>query len=200
MRTDTIDELEAILSARESRGIIKSGDVIYSAVMLTLCRDRAGDDDGFKILFIKRPDAEGDAFAGHMAFPGGKCEETDGSRLHTALRETQEEVGIDLRSEGRILGSLDDVNPITPSVNMYVVTPFVSLLLGKAEVRTNGEVAEALWIPVSHLKDPAWREQNTIERSGIQSTDYVFTYGDHKIWGLTGRIVNQFLDLAGHLF
>lgn len=200
MSTDTIKELETILSARESRGIIKSGDVIYSAVMLILSRDRSGYDDGFKMLFIKRPDAEGDTFAGHMAFPGGKCEETDSSRLNTALRETQEEVGLDLRSKGRILGSLDDVNPITPSVNMYVVTPFVSQLLVEAELRTNGEVAETLWIPVSHLKDPAWREQNPIERNGIQLTDYVFMYEGHKIWGLTGRIVNQFLDLAGHLF
>lgn len=188
-------EIEDILARRERSSITREGEVIYAAVMVTL----APAARGYEMLFIKRPESGKDAFSGHMAYPGGKCESADATTLETALRETMEEVGLDILGSGRVLGSLDDVNPNTAEINMYVVTPYVSLLPRPEEPKTNGEVARALWIPVSHLLDPANRSTELVSTYGAELVDYRFFYGDIVIWGMTGRILAQFIELTGHL-
>ncbi len=197
MLSKTSRELEELVRKRDALKIIKEGDFVHAAVMMILKESR----EDLSMLFIKRPESEVDAFSGHMAFPGGKMIEGDKSKLDTALRETSEEVGIDLSTCGRVIGELDDVNPNNPRADNYIVTPYLSLLREEVVLRPNlGEVEAAIWIPVRHLTDERNAKIRYRERYGSVVEDYVYSYGRYIIWGMTGRIVHQFLSFSSHLF
>ncbi len=72
---------------------------------------RAGGSGEPELLFIRRAEYPGDPWSGQVAFPGGRSEEGDSSLEDTAVRETLEETGIDIRASGRILGALDELQP-----------------------------------------------------------------------------------------
>jgi len=192
----TTQELERILNQRSIKKITRDGIFTPAAVMLMLKEEK----DEYSILFIKRSERSEDVFSGHMALPGGKMKEEDENKLRTAVRETFEETGIDLDREGRIIGELDDFYPVNPRANHYVVTPFVSLLTACTDVNPNEEVAEALWIPLSDLKDERTLEVRIVEKNKIRVKDYFFRYKGYVIWGMTGRILYKFISLTGHLF
>ena len=197
MRAETIKKLEALLKDRDTAQINLDGDHVHAAVMMIL----RYDDDEFSLLFIKRPDNVNDPFSGHIAFPGGKIRDGDGTKLNAAIRETYEEVGVNIQASGRVLGSLDDVNPNNPRAANIIVTPYVSFLPEEVELKPcEYEVEAALWIPVSHLTD----ENNFLirlrEREGRSKEDYVYSYDKYIIWGMTGRILRQFLQLSSGLF
>ncbi|MBI4228987.1 MAG: CoA pyrophosphatase [Deltaproteobacteria bacterium] len=197
MHRNTLKELERIMRTRDVVKIKRDHKLVQAAVMIIL---KEGDR-GYSILFIKRTENESDVFSGHMAFPGGKMRTPDKDTLDTAIRETVEETGIDFRKSGRIIGELDDFHPNNPKANHYVVTPFLSLLKGDVELTLDhGEVADAVWIPIHHLNDPRNREIRILNRTGGVSEDSAFYYGDYVIWGMTGRILYQFLSLFGKLF
>jgi len=197
MPRNTVEELERIIRTREVVKIKRDHKLVQAAVMIIL---KEGDR-GYSILFIKRTENESDVFSGHMAFPGGKMQTPDKDTLDTAIRETVEETGIDLRKSGRIIGELDDFHPNNPRANHYVVTPFLSLLKEDVELTLDhGEVADAVWIPIHHLNDPRNQEIRILKRTGGVSEDSVFYYDDYVIWGMTGRILYQFLSLFGKLF
>ncbi len=197
MRDQTIEEVEKIICGRISSKIKRDGNFIHAAVMIILKEIKEGD---YSMLFIKRPQNAEDVFSGHMAFPGGKMKDEDKNKLETAIRETLEETGIDIVKMGKILGELDDFNPNNPKASHYVVTPFLSLLMEDTEIKPNEEVDEAIWIPLSHLKDEKTLEIRIIEKHRIRVKDYVFHYKDYVIWGMTGRILYKFLSLVGHFF
>jgi 8-oxo-dGTP pyrophosphatase MutT (NUDIX family) len=156
--------------------------------------------DRYSMLFIKRREYLSDLFSGHMAFPGGKMQKGDENKLETAIRETLEETGIDLRKDGRILGELDDVSPVNPRARHYIVTPYVALVGEDIRVKPNEEVAEFVWIPISNFMDEKTLEIRVIERYGMRLEDFAFHYQKYVIWGMTARILRQFLYLLGHLF
>lgn len=194
---ETTRRLEDLLKKRNALKIAKEGDFVHAAVMMILKEIR----DEMHMLFIKRPESEDDAFSGHMAFPGGKMVEGDRSKIDTAIRETLEEVGIDLKACGTVLGELDDVNPNNPRADNYIVTPYLSLLREEVALRPNlAEVESAVWIPVRHLTDERNAKVRYRERYGRVVEDYVYSYENHIIWGMTGRIVHQFLSFSSHLF
>src|SRR5829696_6110206 len=81
-----------------------------AAILLAL---RARADGEPELLMIKRAEAEGDPWSGHIACPGGRMEDGDNDLAVTAVRETLEETGIDVAKDGRLLGQLDDLSPRT---------------------------------------------------------------------------------------
>jgi len=196
-QNSTIDELERLLRSRTPMKITHEGDFVHAAVMMILSEGL----EGLSMLFIKRPESDIDAFSGHMAFPGGKMMEGDESKLATAVRETLEEIGVDLYKNGRVIGELDDINPNNPRANNYIVTPYISIIKEEVSIVPNlYEVEAAVWIPVKHLKDERniavrWRERN-----GILVEDYVYSFEKYIIWGMTGRILHRFLSFSSHLF
>jgi ADP-ribose pyrophosphatase len=195
--SDTIEKLEKIINTRAAVRIKRKGNFTLAAVMMMIREEK----DDYSILFIKRFESASDLFSGHMAFPGGKMDKTDRDILETAIRETLEETGVDLKKSGRILGQLDDFNPVNPRANHYIVTPYVAFLGENIELRLNAmEVARALWIPISHLKDEKNSETRILEKYGTKRKDFVFYYENYVIWGMTARILRQFLRLAGYLF
>jgi 8-oxo-dGTP pyrophosphatase MutT (NUDIX family) len=177
-RLPKANNIEKILKERKPVKIDLK-DAKEAAVVLLL---KEGDDEG-SILFIKRPENEHDPWSGHMAFPGGRREGKDDDLRDTAIRETLEETGIDIR-RGKILGTLDDVRPIRLPLRDIIITPFVALAPLDATIRRQSEeVAEAIWIPVTEL-----RKKN--------ATTYY--YKNYTIWGITGTILHQFLSLIHH--
>ncbi len=196
MSPNTIEELERILRERKGVKISRESSFISASVMVIL-KDEKNE---YSMLFIKRPEKGSDPFSGHMAFPGGKMKEEDESRLETAIRETLEETGIDLKRNGKILGELDDVSPINPRVNHYIVSPYIALVTEGAEVKPNEEVAEFVWIPLSDLKNEKTFEVRVVEKNGMELEDFTFRYRHYLIWGMTARILIQFLSIVGNLF
>ncbi len=195
--SDAIEKLEHLLIQGNSEEIVKEGDYVHAAVMIVL--KQSGPN--YSMLFIKRPENERDPFSGHMAFPGGRMESEDRGKDETAIRETIEEVGVDVHKSGRILGSLDDVIPNNPRARNYIVTPYVSLLHEDVVMTLDpGEVEKALWVPMQHLIDDKNTEIRMRERGGRLVKDYVYNYEQYIIWGMTGRILHQFLSFSAHLF
>lgn len=194
---NTIEELEKLLKSRPPAKIEDRDDFVHAAVMMIL----GESPEGLSMLFIKRRESDIDAFSGHMAFPGGKMKEGDESKLAAAIRETHEEVGVDLYASGRVIGELDDINPNNPRANNFIVTPYLSVLREEVPIIPNlYEVEAALWIPVGHLLDDKNFAVRMRERNGKLVEDYVYSFGKYIIWGMTGRILHGFFSISSHLF
>ena len=156
---------------------------------------RPGETD-LELLLIKRATVASDPWSGHMALPGGRRSPGDSTSIDTAVRETLEEVGIDLASRGSLLGRLDDVQPRSGAPKI-VVSPFVFAVPGAEGVHPNHEVALAVWIPLGHLADRgSATEYLHALSSGSLLRFPAISYQEHVIWGLTHRIITQFLELV----
>jgi 8-oxo-dGTP pyrophosphatase MutT (NUDIX family) len=168
-----------------------------AAVALIL---RAADE--IELLMIKRAERVDDPWSGHMALPGGRRSDGDADLLHTALRETHEEVGIaiddrDVADGDAVLGALDEVHPRSTRLPSIVVAPFVVTVPHSVALQTDArEVAAALWVPLAALRDPAAVSELVLELGGFSRTFPSLVYGEYTIWGLTHRILTQFLDVV----
>ena len=148
-----------------------------------------------ELLLIQRTFRSGDPWSGHMAFPGGRSDPADADSLTTAIRETREEVGIDLRPES-VLGSLDEVHPRSGAPSI-VVAPFVFAAATRTVAVPNHEVARALWVPLGELSSPGAATEYLHDLGGGQQLRFpAVGYREYTIWGLTHRILLQFLELA----
>jgi 8-oxo-dGTP pyrophosphatase MutT (NUDIX family) len=197
MSQETSEKLEKLLAARDPHKLTIDGDFVHAAVMMILKEEQKGSS----LLFIKRPDSDSDPFSGHVAFPGGKMKGEDSDKLETAVRETREEIGVDITHSGRVIGELDDVNPNNPRANTYIVTPYLSVLEEEVTFTPCArEVEEVLWVPVNHLLDEKNFKLRLTQRDGKLREDYAYIYEQYIIWGMTGRILRQFFTLTGHLF
>jgi 8-oxo-dGTP pyrophosphatase MutT (NUDIX family) len=145
------------------------------------------------VLFTKRP-THLRQHGGQISFPGGGREAADQTLLHTALRETDEELGVH-PSQVEVLGTLDEV----PSITDFRVTPYVGSIAEARWRPSPDEVAELIEVPLRSLLDPsAARVERRLFR-GAEHDVHFFDYGLHVIWGVTGRIVRNLLDVAGDL-
>jgi 8-oxo-dGTP pyrophosphatase MutT (NUDIX family) len=151
--------------------------------------------DALEMLMIKRAVYAGDPWSGHVALPGGRREPADATLEETAIRETREETAVDLASRGRVLGALDALEPRTPVLPPIVIAPFVAVVEPDVRVVTSPEVERAFWVPLSALRDPAAAREVELEIRGAPRRVTSFLYEEHTIWGLTERILRQFLAL-----
>lgn len=127
---------------------------------------------------------------GQISFPGGSIDEGDGSPEAAALREAQEEIGLDPKAV-RILGRFDD---FPTYVTGYVVSPVVGWIDEEPDLLPNpGEVAEILHVPISHLIDDIRREPGFTCDGRTYPTEAWVWHG-HIIWGVTARVVRVFLE------
>lgn len=146
-----------------------------------------------EVLMIKRANFEGDPWSGHVALPGGQREPGDATLEDTAIRETREETAVDLAVHGRVLGRLDELRPVTPVLPQIAISPYVALLAGDAPITPSAEVDATFWVTLEALQDPnAWSDMQ-IEVRGMRRAFPAFLHGPYVIWGLTERILTQFL-------
>jgi len=163
------------------------------AAVALLLRARAD----LEILLIKRAVRETDPWSGHMALPGGRRSPEDADLLATAWRETHEEIGVRLDRVGTFLGALDEVAPRSPRLPPIVIAPFIaSVPPDTAAVADPREVEAALWVPLAALRDEGAVDELVLELEGGRRVFPSFRYGEHVIWGLTHRILEQFLTVA----
>ncbi|GAB7012123.1 NUDIX hydrolase [Halolamina salina] len=143
------------------------------------------------LLFIKRADHLG-SHPGQMAFPGGGHEPFDPDLTATARREAFEEIGLP-ESDPSIVGRLDD----TTTTSGYAIRPFVAEVPDREYEPDEREVAEITTLPVSALTDPANYESERRERAGVGDVRvHYFHVGDYTVWGATGRMLVQLLELT----
>ena len=195
MFNDKINSIKEILNIRESFKIAGDGTNIHAAVMMVI----KNTDYCFSTLLIKRSTNDNDVFSGHMAFPGGKKKHEDENKLETAYRETEEEVGINLRNESMVLGQLDDCKPSTPAARKFIVTPYVAYIKEDYPLPFTEEVSNAVWIPLQALT-PLYFSHYPKYKGQIRKEAFEYNYNEYFIWGLTGRIFNNFFDLTNSLF
>jgi 8-oxo-dGTP pyrophosphatase MutT (NUDIX family) len=187
MQLPTPDHIARIISS-QNRTNLSLPFRNKAAVMIPLIRcDRPGDYD---LLLTLRADTV-EHHKGQVSFPGGAADTADTDEIATALRETEEEVGIP-PSDIRILGTL---NAIAASSHFHI-TPVVGLLDHPPHLTLQpSEVAEVFYVPLSFFSDPAneTAETRLIER--LLRKVYFYRYGGHTIWGITAVIIRQFLQL-----
>jgi len=182
------------LEAREARRAERDAPFGEAAVALIL---RPTPAAGAELLLIRRAEREGDPWSGQIGLPGGRIDPTDSSLEATAIRETQEEVGIDLARHGAILGVLDELRPRTPHLPPIIVRPFVAVLHEPIALRPNGEVAEARWVSLDALMSPSSRVETAVTVRGMTFQVEAFRHEAFVVWGMTERILTGFAEVIG---
>jgi 8-oxo-dGTP pyrophosphatase MutT (NUDIX family) len=182
------------LAERPGRTVEAGPNVRRAAILLVL---RAREDGEPELLMIKRAEAEGDPWSGHIACPGGRMEPGDRDLSVTAVRETLEETGVDIARDGRLLGHLDDLSPRSPTLSPIVIRPYVALVRADVAIVPSNEVAEAFWVPLSALRTTSAWGTGVVHVRGVDRRVSVFRHGEHVVWGLTERVLRQFLNYAG---
>jgi 8-oxo-dGTP pyrophosphatase MutT (NUDIX family) len=181
------------LAAHRGRTIELEGAARYAAIALVLRPSDVGEPE---LLMIKRAEIEGDPWSGHIACPGGRMDPGDRDLEHTATRETWEETGVDLVEDGRVLGTLDDISPRTPSLPPIVIRPFVAVVKPEVAIVDSPEVAEAFWVPVSAIRETTSWGKAFVPIRGVGEREVdVFRHGPYTVWGLTHRALTQFVEL-----
>ena len=128
--------------------------------------------------------------AGQVAFPGGRADPADISLVQTALRETQEETGIE-PAFVTVAGFLDAYETGTG----YAILPVVGLLSdGFAISAQEREVAKIFEVPLGFLLDPANKQRQSREFQGTLRSFYSFTWEGHYIWGATAAMLINFAE------
>lgn len=183
-------KLEKHFKSRDSIRIEADYDYVRASVAVILHIV----DTETSILLIKRTENPSDSYSGHVAFPGGKINSEDKSPVDTAVRETFEEVGIDLNYYGTYLGRLDDIKPLNPDGPKFIVTPFVFILNEAIKPTINDiEVEDSMWVSLGHLSDQKNSRVRIKQRGDRVIEDYVYSYEKYIIWGMTGKIINSFI-------
>ena len=167
-----------------------------SAVALIL-RQSHGE---IEVLMIQRAEREGDPWSGHMAFPGGRMDPDDRTGLRTAMRETEEEIGIDIERAGNVMGRLSDlVSRPHSGRRPMVVSPYVFSLHIPVSIDSNHEVADTVWVPLTYLADHRNRQTMEVQRGKLNFVLPCYHYKGKQIWGMSLRMLDELLELVGGL-
>ena len=174
----------------ESYLLSTSTDVRTSAVMIVLFPE----EEVLKMVLIKRPSYDG-VHSGQISFPGGKSEETDSDYVYTALRETEEEVGI-RADKIQLLGSLSRIY-IPPS--NFLVYPYVGYCAHPPSFRLDQkEVEKIILPPVDILLNDEIIKQGSFKAggpNGWQINAPYFEVENERIWGATAAILSELKEL-----
>ncbi len=164
------------------------------AAVAFIVRERA--EGGAEALFIKRSEREDDPWSGHMAFPGGRRDPEDESLEATARRETLEEVGLEL-DPAQCFGRLHDIYGGRLRTFRLSVSPFLFHTTEGDDLTFSDEVADAVWVPLSILSNPSEIREYIFHLDPHSRPFPSFHYNDYVIWGLTFRIIANFLAPFG---
>ncbi len=182
------EALEARLAARPIQTITE-WEARPAAVLIPLYEQ----DHEWYVLFTERTHTV-EHHKGQVSFPGGRVDEEDASRVETALREAEEEIGL-RREDVRVLGQLDELLTVT----QYRITPVVGVFPWSYPfVLSTAELSEVFGVPLRWLADPANLAIKLHDHPmrGPQIPVYYFYYPGHTIWGATARMVVDLLKVV----
>ena len=175
-------KLQEIPKRRISEGINGKAGVLISLIYR---------NDNPHFLLTRRTNTVA-THKGQISFPGGMMEGIDATLLKTALRETEEEIGVD-SNRIEILGEFHDYLAITDNL----VRPYAGVIPEESEFQPNRkEVAYLLEIPVAFFAEtnPVVKQR---EVRGVTHDVYYYDYNGDTVWGLTARIIRDFIDSCG---
>ena len=165
-------------------------DVRLAGVMAALFQK----ENAWHVIFIERNPNDKDQHGGQISFPGGKAEPEDGTMLQTALRETEEEVGI-LQNKINVLGALSE---LYIPVSNFQVFPFVGYLDQQPVYKIQeSEVSQVIETPLSHFADPTFQKEKDIRINKYLTLKNVPYYEvEGKIlWGATAMMMSELVDV-----
>ncbi len=181
-----IEKIRAVLQQRQPQKL-KIPGFIPAAVIIPFF----SKNDQAHILFTLRTEKV-EHHKGQVSFPGGAWEEQDADLRQTALRETYEEVGIP-PGDISIIGQLDDF----PTITSFLVTPFVATIPYPYPASlSDDEVEKLLEVPLELFLVPDHFELKEKEYNGKSYPIFYYYFGDVAIWGVTGFIINRFIELV----
>ncbi|MEN8241833.1 MAG: CoA pyrophosphatase [Chloroflexota bacterium] len=199
LTTLTSAEIESILSQQPDQDPyayfpteLLDGPPRPAAVLLPLLKTNGQ----WEVLFIRRTEVDGDYHSGQVALPGGAREAEDADNITAAIRETNEELGIQ-SADVEVLGTLNDF--IT--ISNYQVTPVIAEINWPLTLTlAPDEVARAFTLPLNWLADPAnheIRHRQLPNGLGNASVIYFNKNDGELLWGATARIIFEFLGVLG---
>lgn len=150
---------------------------------------------GAEVLLIRRATHDADPWSGHMAFPGGRRDPEDPNLLFTAIRETREEVGLDLSEHGELLGRLELVPAIARGRHVgMTIAPYVFALMRDVPLTANREVHETLWAPLTPLARGELSTTYPYDFEGERWQMPAFDVEGRIVWGLTYRMLSALIE------
>jgi 8-oxo-dGTP pyrophosphatase MutT (NUDIX family) len=184
----SVTELRARIATvlQRPRRVLAPSDRVPAAVLvLFLYRD------GAPALVFGKKTEDVPHHKGQFSFPGGVVQRSDRSAVEAALREAQEEIGLEPAAV-EVLGLFDDM-PTT--VTNFVITPVLGVAVGSPALRPDGrEIERVIEIPLAHLLRPDAFRVEQWERDGARRPVMFVTYGEDVVWGTTGRILRELVD------
>jgi 8-oxo-dGTP pyrophosphatase MutT (NUDIX family) len=169
-----------------------SNETVTAVVAILLHQDSA---DELATLLIHRAERNNDPWSGQIGLPGGRVEKFDGSVQDALKREVREEVGLELTTEGELLGTLSVGQPMR-NTEMRV-QPWVYGLHRRPEVTIGPEVQQAFWVSLSKL--PSLRGTSEVDIRGSRRMVEAFLVDGRVVWGFTYRVLNELLSIPNVL-
>ncbi len=126
--------------------------------------------------------------AGEISFPGGTWDEKDGDLLVTAIRETREELGLEI-ARSMVIGQL---KPVTTLNSGFKIMPFITILHELPKILPSSEIASVLRMPLIPLLKTIENDRDPSHRSILEM--YTFKFDNHLIWGASARMLKQIHD------
>ena len=157
-----------------------------------------GSEESHELLMFQRAVYEGDPWSAQMAFPGGRVENSDSSLLDTAIRECQEEFGVDLASKAERIGELSERQAGSWRENpmKMVVKPFVFKASASLNFLPNREVQQIVSIPLSYFCDLTNRQIFSVSFNDREYRLPCYLYKGFRIWGLSLGFIDELLQLT----
>jgi 8-oxo-dGTP pyrophosphatase MutT (NUDIX family) len=182
------ERVAAVLAGRHPREQTPPG-YRRAAVLLPLYETEAGP----YFVLTKRTERV-PTHKGQISFPGGGFQETDGDLLATALRESEEEIGL-RPSDVAVVGVLDDT---VTAASAHVVRPFVGVVPHPYPFRLDPfEIERLVRLPLRPLLEPGCFREEVWDRDGRPHSVFFYEHAGQTIWGLTARILKHFVEVVG---
>lgn len=161
--------------------------------MAIVIKENATDLD---LLFIKRATVQGDPWSGQMAFPGGHMDATDENLIMAAIRETEEETGVQLLPD-QCIGAISHQRPASRSRgNEMIVAPYVFEIQSDPMLVPNHEVEDIVWGSVSKMVDGTLHGTESFEFNGNTASFNGYQLASERfVWGLTYRTLQSFFEV-----
>jgi 8-oxo-dGTP pyrophosphatase MutT (NUDIX family) len=180
--------LDSIKQKLKQINLIEATQYKKAGVLILLLKE--DKDDEYKIVYTKRS-TKLKTHSGEVSFPGGKWEEADNSLYETALRESNEEINLNIENVTK-LGNLN----FLLSRHKIEVNPYVGYLNKFQEFEGNFEIEEIFTVPISFLSDSKNVTYKEFNRKDLKVYIPSWVYNGNRIWGLTAMITADFLNIC----
>lgn len=154
--------------------------------------------EGAELLLMRRTEHELDPWSGQICLPGGRLEPGDATLLAAAVRETREEVGVDLEQTAQLVREMPSLRARSRERLLDLdVTPFVFAARGPFEPCCGPEAVEAFWLPLAPAARGEFDSSFRLERDGEPRELACWRFEGRIVWGMTHRMAVELLRAAG---